>query len=54
MKDIPKISKRLRQYFKEQGRIGGKVGASKLTPEQRTERARKAGKNRWKNKSKVI
>lgn len=30
--------------------IGGKKYSQSLTKEQRIERARKAGKNRWKNK----
>ena len=42
-----------REYFRKQGRRGGKLGAKarmeKLTPEQRTEYARNAGKNRWKS-----
>jgi hypothetical protein len=41
-----------REYFRKQGRRGGKIGAKarmeKLTQEQRTEYARNAGKNRWK------
>lgn len=35
---------------KEAGRKGGIARAKSLTPEQRTEIARKAGKNRWRKK----
>lgn len=39
------------EYFKKMGRVGGLLGgkarASKLTPEQRSESARKAAKARW-------
>ncbi len=42
-----------REYFRKQGRRGGKIGAKarmeKLSPEQRTEYARNAGKKRWAN-----
>ena len=42
-----------REYFRKQGRRGGKIGAKarmeKLTPEQRTQYARNAGKKRWAN-----
>jgi hypothetical protein len=31
------------------GRLGGKATAAKLTPEKRSENARKAARNRWKN-----
>ena len=43
-----KLSKKALQFFREQGAKGGKKGAKarmlKLTPEQRSEIARKAGK----------
>lgn len=37
------LSKRALAFFAAQGKIGGKIGASKMTLEQRQERARKAG-----------
>lgn len=43
MKPIPDAVK---EMFREAGRQGGKAAAESLTPEQRTERARKAGKAR--------
>ena len=33
------------------GRIGGNVRANKLTPEERSEIAKKAAKSRWEEKS---
>jgi hypothetical protein len=36
--------------FQKWGKVGGKKRAAKLTPKQRSESARKAGKNRWKAK----
>jgi hypothetical protein len=36
----------LRQALSELGRMGGKASAKRLTAEQRSERARKAGKAR--------
>jgi hypothetical protein len=40
------------EYFRKQGRRGGKLGAKarmeKLTAAERSDIARKAGKNRWK------
>lgn len=46
------LSEEAREFFRKQGRRGGKIGAKarmeKLTPEQRTQYARNAGKNRWK------
>lgn len=42
----PKLSKEALEFFREQGRKGGKVGAAvrmeKLTPERRSEIAKKA------------
>ena len=35
---------------KEAGRLGGMKRAQKLSPERRTEIARKAGKQRWRKK----
>ena len=44
---MAKLSKDALEFFREQGRKGGKKGAKarmeKLTPEQRSEIARKAG-----------
>ena len=34
----------------EMGKKGGKASAAKLTPEQRSARARKAARKRWKKK----
>ncbi len=49
------LSDEAREYFRKQGRRGGKIGAKarmeKLTPEQRTEYARNAGKKRWKGQN---
>jgi hypothetical protein len=43
-----------REYFRQEGarggRIGGKKRASNLTPEQRRESARKAARARWAKK----
>jgi hypothetical protein len=42
----PKLSKEALEFFREQGRKGGKIGGAarmaKLTPEQRSEVAKKA------------
>jgi hypothetical protein len=40
------------EQFKKWGKEGGKRRAAKLTKAQRTAIARKAGKNRWKGKTK--
>jgi hypothetical protein len=37
-----KLTKAMREYFRSEGSKGGKTAAANLTPEQRTERARKA------------
>jgi len=41
----------IRAYFVEMGKIGGRIGglakAAKMTPEQRSENARKAVSARW-------
>jgi len=39
------------EYFKAQGRRGGKKSRAALTPAQRTEAARKAAQARWKRKT---
>ena len=35
------------EFFRKQGRIGGRQRAANLTPEQRSEQARKAVMARW-------
>jgi len=42
--------KELKKYFAKFGKQGGKSRAKKLTPEQRTESARKAAQARWKKR----
>jgi hypothetical protein len=42
-----KLPEAVLEYFREQGRAGGKKRAEQLTPEQRTEIARKAVQARW-------
>jgi hypothetical protein len=41
----------LREFFQDIGRLGGskggKAAAKNMTPEERTERARKAAQKRW-------
>lgn len=51
----------VRAYFVEMGKLGGKIGgparAANMTPEQRSENARKAVMARWiksKNKKQVL
>jgi len=50
----PPMSKAIREFFAQQGAKGGKIGgkrsAAKLTPEERSQRARNAALARW-NKS---
>ena len=48
-----KKSELLRLAMSELGRLGGKASAKKLTPEQRTAKARKAGKARQAKARKV-
>jgi hypothetical protein len=43
----PKLSDDALEYFRKQGRIGGKKRAANLTPEERSEQARKAVQARW-------
>jgi hypothetical protein len=38
------------EFFRQKGRKGGKQRAANLTPEQRSEQARKAVQVRWANK----
>jgi len=42
------MKKLTREYFQEQGSIGGKKSSANMTPEQRKERAKKALEARWK------
>jgi hypothetical protein len=42
-----KLSEEIREYFRKQGSIGGKKRSESLTPEERTELARKAVQVRW-------
>ena len=42
-----KLPEQVRQYFVEQGRIGGKKRKQNLTPEQRSASARHASVARW-------
>jgi hypothetical protein len=48
--------KEFEAFFREAGRRGGKIGgkraAAAMTPEQRSERARKAARSRWAKKAK--
>lgn len=40
----------IREYFAKFGRKGGKATASKMTPEERSEKMRRAAKARWSKK----
>ena len=42
----------VREFFRKQGRIGGKRRMKRLSPEERTEIARKAAQSRWADKTK--
>jgi hypothetical protein len=45
---VTKVRKKdIREYFAKFGKEGGKARARKLTPEQRSEAARKAVQARW-------
>lgn len=44
---VRKLPNEARRYFASWGRKGGKARASRLTPEQRKEIARKAARTRW-------
>jgi hypothetical protein len=46
--------KDIRQYFAKFGKQGGKARARKLTPEQRSEAARKAVQARWAKMDKLM
>ncbi len=45
------MTKLLREFFQDIGRLGGskggKAAARNMTPQERTERARKAAQKRW-------
>jgi len=41
------MSKAVLEYFREQGRIGALKRAAEMTPEQRSDQARKAVQARW-------
>jgi len=53
---MKKLPPAVREYFKAEGAKGGKLSAAarlkKLTPEQRSEIARKAAAARWQKKEK--
>jgi hypothetical protein len=42
-----KLPDEVREFFRRQGRIGGKTRAQNLTPEERSEGARRAVEARW-------
>ena len=42
-----KLPDEVREFFRRQGRIGGKTRAQNLTPEERSEGARRAVQARW-------
>lgn len=42
-----KLPDEVREFFRRQGRIGGKIRAQNLTPEERSEGARRAVEARW-------
>lgn len=42
------MTKALKEFFRRNGRKGGKATAAKFTPEQRSENARRAVNARWK------
>ena len=48
MKKQSKLPKAALEFFREQGRIGGRRRAESLTAEERSEQARKAVNTRWK------
>jgi hypothetical protein len=50
-----KLPDDVREFFRRQGRIGGRTRAQNLTPEERSEGARRAVQARWaKRKAKVV
>jgi hypothetical protein len=44
----------IRDYFAKFGRKGGKLAASRMTPEQRSEKMRRAAQARWAKKKKSL
>jgi general stress protein YciG len=44
---VMKIPDNVKEYFREQGRIGGEKRNASLTPERRQEIARAAARARW-------
>ena len=46
-----KLSAAMRRYLAELGRKGGKVAAKNQTPEQRSQKARRAAEARWSRKA---
>lgn len=47
MKEKIKLPKAALEFFREQGRIGALKRAASLSPEERSEQARKAVQARW-------
>jgi uncharacterized protein YoxC len=47
MSAVKKLPEAVLEYFRKQGRIGGRQRAANLTPEERSEQARKAVQARW-------
>ncbi len=47
MKKPPKMPEAVLEYFRAQGRIGGKMRTDSMTAEERSELARKAVQARW-------
>lgn len=47
MANHSKLPKEALEFFRKRGRIGGKRRAEKMTPEERSEQARKAVQARW-------
>jgi hypothetical protein len=52
MKTQSKLPKAALDFFREQGRIGGTRRAANLSPEERSEQARKAVQARWAKQAK--
>ena len=44
---MAKLDKKALEYFRQQGKLGGKKRATALTPEKLAEAASKAGKAYW-------
>jgi hypothetical protein len=53
MKKRTKLPEAALEYFRQQGRTGGLKRAEVLTPEQRSEIARKAVQTRWAKQEQV-